>query len=187
MRIRIEITTGYNEYSCWTWTKKDQQEAEEEEKALAQRFIDAEEDDRQEIAYELIEWAKHESGIIPEASFGCIEVSYPDPRHDHLDDEPPSDEKPDVEEYYCPEEVSNDNKSIQDYYEEEWHDPNAEAVVLRDNQMKRGLWIGVVETNKPFNINYLSISKGEISYGIETLEYVDGGEGNYTDYFYRTD
>ena len=174
MRIRIEIKTGYNEYSCWTWTQKDQQEAEEEEKALAQQLIDAEEDNRQEIASELIEWAKQESGMIPEAYFSSIEVSYLDGEHQDQDIRPD-------------EEVSNDNQSIQDYYQEEWHDPNAEAVVLRDNQMKRGLWIGEVETNKPFNINYLSISKGEISYGIQTLEYVDGGEGNYTDYFWRID
>ena len=174
MRIRIEISTGYNEYSCWTWTKKDQEEAEEEEKALAQQIIDAEDDDRQEIAYELIEYAQHESGILPEPYFRSIEVSYPDGEHQDQDIAPD-------------EEVSNDQKSIEDYYQKEWDDPNAEAVVLRDNHMKRGLWIGEVETNKPFNITYLSVIKGEITYGTTPIEYDNGGEGNYTDYFWRID
>ena len=86
-------------------------------------------------------------------------------------------------------EVENNNdKSITELYEKEIDDIDANRVViLKDEQWKRGLWEVQVETNKPFNINFFSVMDGEITYGMHTLENVDGGEGNYSDiWVYRS-
>ena len=175
MKMLIEVVTSYNTYTCFKWDKETEEHSHESTKEQIQRIIDADEDDVEEIAREFImDWgADH---MIPEAWFHSIEVHYPDGEHPN-------------ESISVDQEVENNNdKSITELYEKEIDDIDANRVViLKDEQWKRGLWEVQVETDKPFNINFFSVMDGEITYGMHTLENVDGGEGNYSDiWVYRS-
>ena len=174
MKMLIEDTTSYNNFTCFKWDKKTEEGAHDSTKEQVQRFIDADEDEAEEIAREIITDYGNDH-MFPQAWFSRIEVHYPDGEH-------PS------ESIYVDQEVENNNKSITYFYEKEIEEIDANRIViLKDDEWKRGLWEVQVETNKPFNIYYLSVMDGEITYGLDTLEYVDGGEGNYSEIYYYTD
>ena len=170
MKIKIDITTCWNTYSIFVWDKETQSRATDELRQLVTRFLE-EPDAREEIAYELMNGWEQEGPMLPHPYFSNIEVEYPDGEHPDEDIRPTD-------------EVENNEKDIHAYYEEELesHHP---LVILQDNQMKRGHWEAEVESRKPFNINYLSVIDGVITYGSETLEFSGDGEGNYSERFWQ--
>ena len=173
MRIKIDIVTGYSNYSSLTWTKEDQEQhatdpdfQNEDDQKYAKQMEEirkADDDDKDGIAYDLIICAGGDCMMI-EPYFSRIEVSYPDGEHDD-------------EEIRPDDEVSNNWKDLSEYYQQKITDPKNLVVILRADHMKRGLFGAEIESNKPFNINYLSVMDGEITYGTDTIDYVDGGEG----------
>lgn len=99
-----------------------------------------------------------------EPYFSSVEVSYPDTTRASKDIRPID-------------EVSNDWKDLGEFYEDKINDPQNLVVILRADHMKRGLFSAEIESNRPFKMNYLSVTNGEILYGVHPVEYVDGGEG----------
>lgn len=171
MKIKIEIVTGAYTYHCWTWKKESEETASETERELAQKFIEADEDDRQEIAYELRDYAQQVDEF-PEPYFSSVEVSYPDGEHQNEDIQPDD-------------AVDNDIQDIHDHFIKEWRDRTNKIVLLIDDQWKRRSYEAEVNSKTPFNVHALSVVNGSITYGTDEVEYVDGGEGNATDYFWR--
>ena len=171
VKLIIEITTYYNEYSSFVWDNETKDRADDELKELVQRFIE-EEDERDTIAYEIMSDWKNSGLMLPGPYFDSIDVSYPDGEFPN--------------EYIRPEEeIENNHKnSIEDYYQKELNGRH-KVVILQDSQMKRGCWKAEIETDKPFNINFLSITDETITYGFHEIEYDEGGEGNYTDNFWE--
>ena len=174
MRIKIEIVTGYSTYSSLTWTKEDQAQypihpeyQHEYDQKYFQQMQDirkADDDDKDGIAYDmLMEWSCQDCMMI-HPYFSSIEVTYPDGEHQD-------------EEIRPDDEVSNNWKDLSEFYQDKINDPNNMVVILRADHMKRGYYNEEIESDKPFNINYLSVTDGEISYGMHTIEYLDGGEG----------
>ena len=91
-----------------------------------------------------------------------IEVSYPDGEHQDEEIRPDDD-------------VSNDWKDISEFYDDQIKDPKIGGdPPCRPHET--GYFCSEIETDKPFNINYLSVTDGEIPYGMHTIEYSDGGE-----------
>ena len=167
MRIKITISTAFNEYSCFTWTKEKEENASDELKDLVEQFRKATRDESDEIA-EQITGNYGEQQIDPEAGFRTIYIEYPDGEHE--DDVISS-----------PDEVENDNNR---FYQKRMNDPANILCICRIDQYKHGGWEGIVETKQPFNINYLSIMNGEISYGMDTLENMGEGDHNFTEFYY---
>lgn len=167
MRIKITISTSFNEYSCFTWTKEKEEIASDELKDLVDRFQKAEGDEQDEIA-EQITGNYGEQQIDPEAGFRTIYIEYPDGEHEG-----------DV--ISCPDEVENDNNR---FYQKRMNDSANILCICRIVQYKHGGWEGIVETKQPFNINYLSVMNGEISYGMDTLENMGEGDHNFTEFYY---
>lgn len=175
MRIKIEIVTGYSTYSSMSWTKEDQDQhatdpdfQNEDDQKYAKQMEEirqAEDDDKNGIAYDILSsgWSCQDCMMI-EPYFSRIEVSYPDGEHKDEDIRPDD-------------EVSNNWKDLSEFYEDKIIDPKNLVLILRADHMKRGLFGAEVESDKPFNINYLSVMDGEITYGTHPVEYVDGGEG----------
>jgi hypothetical protein len=172
IKMKVRITTYLNYFNCWYWNEEVKKDASEEEKEYAQMFIDAEDEgEKAEIARDLIEYAQLTETLCG-SYFNDIEVEYPNgelPNEDITPDD-------------C---VDNNDKDISEYYEEQWEDSSNTAVILKDDQYKRSTWILEIDTDKPFNINYLSVMDGVITYGTHQFEYEDGGEGSYTDYAWR--
>ena len=172
MRIKIDIVTGYSTYRSLSWTKEDQQQhatdpdfQNEDDQKYAKQMeeILQADDDKDGIAYDLLIGAGGDCMMI-EPYFSHIEVSYPDGEHED-------------EEIRPDDEVSNNWKDLSEYYQQKITDPKNLVLILRADHMKRGLFGAEIESNKPFNINYLSVMDGEITYGTDTIDYVDGGEG----------
>jgi hypothetical protein len=174
MRINIEIVTGFSNYSSLTWTKEDQEqypthpdyqhEDDQEYFKQIQEIRKADDDDKNGIAYDmLMEWSCQDCMMI-EPYFRSIEVSYPDGTRASKDIRPKD-------------EVSNDWKDLGEFYADKINDPQNLVVILRADHMKRGLFSAEIESPRPFSMNYLSVTNGEITYGTHTVEYVDGGEG----------
>ena len=173
MKIKIEIVAGYSNYASFTWTKEDQEkygihpdfknEWDLELLKQVNELREADEDDKDGIAYDLIIGAGGDCMMI-EPYFSRIEVSYPDGEHED-------------EEIRPDDEVSNNWKDLSEFYEDKINDPKNLVLILRADHMKRGLFGAEIESDKPFNINYLSVMDGEITYGTDTIDYVDGGEG----------
>jgi hypothetical protein len=174
MRIKIEIVTGYSTYSSMSWTKEDQDQhatdpdfQNEDDQKYAKQMEEirqAEDDDKNGIAYDLMIGGSCQDCMMIEPYFSRIEVSYPDGEHKDEDIRPDD-------------EVSNNWKDLSEFYEDKIIDPKNLVLILRADHMKRGLFGAEVESDKPFNINYLSVMDGEITYGTHPVEYVDGGEG----------
>ena len=171
MRIKIEITTGSYCYHCWTWNQESEKTSSQTERELAQKFIDADEDERQNLAYELLEYAQ-QTEEFPEPYFSSIEISYPD--GDHQD-----------ETIRMTEPVDNNVPVIHDYYRKERRDKTNKIVLLIDEQWKHRLYEAEVNSKEPFNVHALSVVNGSITYGIDEIEYVDGGEENATDCYWQ--
>jgi|TARA_Y100000289_G_C3837689_1_gene106904 hypothetical protein len=166
MKIKIEISTAWNAYSCFCWTKEQEDNASDELKDLVQRFKQTSGTEQDGIANEITEWG--EDHIDPEPSFGSIYVTYPDGEHED-------------EVINRPEEVENDHGQ---WIEKKIEDPSNRLVIYKITQWKRGGFVATVETKQPFNINFLSVANGEISYGMHTLENTGDGEANFTEFFY---
>ena len=175
MKIKIEIVTGYSTYSSLIWTKEDQeqypthpdyQHEDDQEyfKQLQEIRKAPDYDDKESIAYDLLMGGGSQDCMMIEPYFSRIEVSYPDGEHQD-------------EEIRPDDEVSNNWLDLSDFYEGKINDPNNLVVILRADHMKRGYFSAEIESDKPFNINYLSVMDQEISYGMHTIEYEDGGEG----------
>lgn len=173
MRINIEIVTGYSTYRSLSWTKEDQQQhatdpdfQNEDDQKYAKQMEEirkADYEDKEGLSYDLIIGAGNDCMMI-EPYFSRIEVSYPDGEHED-------------EEIRPDDEVSNNWKDLSEYYHHKITDPKNLVLILRADHMKRGLFGAEIESDKPFNINYLSVMDGEITYGTDTIDYVDGGEG----------
>lgn len=173
MRINIRIVAGFSNYSSLTWTKEDQEQyatdpdfQNEDDQKFSQQMEEirkADDDDKDGIAYDLLMGAGGDCMMI-EPYFSGIEVSYPDGEHEDEDIRPDD-------------EVSNNWKDLSEFYEDKINDPKNLVVILRADHMKRGAFGAEIESDKPFNINYLSVMDGEITYGSHSIEYVDGGEG----------
>jgi 2-oxoglutarate dehydrogenase complex dehydrogenase (E1) component-like enzyme len=99
------------------------------------------------------------------------------PDYQHEDDQEYFKQIHQDEEIRPDDEVSNNWKDLSEFYQDKINDPNNMVVILRADHMKRGYYNAEIESDKPFNINYLSVTDGEISYGMHTIEYLDGGEG----------
>ena len=175
MRMIIEITTGFSNYSLFTWTKEDQknygthpdyQSDYEMEllKQVTQIRNSKDYDEKESIAYDIVVGWSYGNYMMVEPYFSRIEVYYPDGEQN-------------AETIRPYEEISNDLKGLDDFYADKIADPENLVVITRADHMKRGLWTGNIETDKEFNINFLSMSDGEITYGTQTIEYADGGEG----------
>jgi len=167
MRIKITISTAFNEYSCFTWSKEKEENASDELKDLVDRFRKATRDESDEIA-EQITSNYGEQQIDPEAGFRTIYIEYPDGEHE--DDVISS-----------PDEVENDNHR---FYQKRMNDPANSMGICKVVQYKHGAWEGVVNSKQPFNINFLSVMNGEITYGCDTLENMGEGDHNFTEYYY---
>ena len=53
MRIKITISTAFNEYSCFTWTKEKEENASDELKDLVEQFRKATRDESDELAEQI--------------------------------------------------------------------------------------------------------------------------------------
>ena len=175
MRMIIEIVTAWSTYSNFTWTKEDQknygthpdyQSDDQMEllKQVTQIRNSKDYDEKESIAYDIVVGGSYGDYMMVEPYFSSIEVFYPDGEQN-------------AENIRPDEEISNDWKGLDDFYADKIADPENLVVITRADHMKRGLWKGNIETDKEFNINYLSMSDGEITYGTQTIEYADGGEG----------
>ena len=81
MRIKITISTAFNEYSCFTWSKEKEETASDELKDLVDRFRKATRDESDEIAEQITSnYGEHQ--IDPEAGFRTIYIDYPDGEHE---------------------------------------------------------------------------------------------------------
>jgi hypothetical protein len=167
MKIKIMISTSFNEYSCFTWTKEKEENATDELKDLVDRFQKAEGEDQEEIA-EQITSNYGEDQIDPESGFGTIDIEYPDGEHEG-------------DLISRPDEVENDNCQ---FYQKKMNDPANILSICKVEQYKHGGWEGIVESKHPFNINYLSVMNGEITYGMDNLENMGGGDHNFTEFYY---
>ena len=174
MKIKIEIVASYSNYSRFTWTKEDQQnygnhpnfknEWDMELLKQVNALREADEDDKDGIAYDIMIGGSNQDCMMIHPYFSAIEVSYPDSTRAGKDIRPID-------------EVSNDWKDLGEFYEDTINDPQNLVVILRADHMKRGLFSAEIESDKPFKMNYLSVTNGEIFYGVHPVEYVDGGEG----------
>ena len=92
MRIKIEIVTGYSNYSSLSWTKEDQEQYatdpdfqnEDDQKYAKQmeKIRKADDDDKDGIAYDLMIGGSCQDCMMIEPYFSRIEVSYPDGEHE---------------------------------------------------------------------------------------------------------
>ena len=174
MRIKIEIVAGFSTYSSLIWTKENQEQYpthpdyqhEDDQKYFnqIQEIRKADDDEKDGIAYDLLMGGSCQDCMMIEPYFSSVEVSYPDTTRASKDIRPID-------------EVSNDWKDLGEFYEDKINDPQNLVVILRADHMKRGLFSAEIESDRPFKMNYLSVTNGEIFYGVHPVEYVDGGEG----------
>jgi len=174
MKIKIEIVAGFSTYSSLIWTKENQEqypthpvyqhEEDQEYFNQIQEIRKADDDEKDGIAYDLLMGGSFQDCMMIEPYFSIVEVSYPDTTRASKDIRPID-------------EVSNDWKDLGEFYEDKINDPQNLVVILRADHMKRGLFSAEIESDKPFKMNYLSVTNGEIFYGVHPVEYVDGGEG----------
>ena len=169
MKIWITIRVQHCAYSFFCWdeeTKKDYAE-HEELKELINKFINASsEDERNEVSLELLDYGVNDGAI---GYIDGIEVEYPG------EDIPDETHTGDIDGFKF--------KTIEDCFGDKMDLDLCDFYICKENYSKKGCLVLEKESDKPFDINYLSMTDGVITYGMDLVEVEDYGR-EYDSNFY---
>lgn len=169
MKINITLQAQHCDYSFFCWDEETKKEyAEHEElKELINKFINAsDEDERDEVSLELLDYGINDGAI---GYIDGIEVEYP------------GEEFPD--ETHTEEIDGFKLKTIEDCFGDKMDLDLCDFYICKENYSKKGCLVLEKESDKPFDINYLSMTDGVITYGMDELEREDYGR-EYDSNFY---
>ncbi|QNJ14554.1 hypothetical protein SynA18461_01918 [Synechococcus sp. A18-46.1] len=171
MKIKITLSAQFCNYSFFCWDKQTKQDSEEYEelKELINKFIDAsDEEEREEIVSDILEYGDNESAI---GYIEGIEVEYP------------GEEYPD--ETHAEEIDGFRLKEIDDFFGSKMDLDLCDFYICKEEYSKKGYLVLETESDKPFNINYLSMNGDVITYGMDELEWEDYGRGYDSSFYIR--